>query len=110
MSVAPLSIARGTQNKILEAMAMGVPVVCSEKAVAGVDAKPGEHLLTASNPTEYAEVIGQLLDRPDERARFSRAGRARVLSHHDWAASMQRLDKLIDACMATQRTPSGRAQ
>jgi sugar transferase (PEP-CTERM/EpsH1 system associated) len=45
--VAPLNIARGTQNKILEAMAMGVPVVTSEIAAGGVDAVAGEHLLVA---------------------------------------------------------------
>jgi glycosyltransferase involved in cell wall biosynthesis len=47
LSVAPLMIARGTQNKILESMAMGVPVVCSSTAAGGVDAVPGQHLLVA---------------------------------------------------------------
>src|SRR3546814_10025045 len=44
-SVAPLAISRGTQNKILECMAMGVPVVASWQAAGGVDAVPGEHIL-----------------------------------------------------------------
>src|SRR5690606_4053410 len=43
LSIAPLFIARGTQNKILECMAMGVPVVTSIEASKGVDAVPGEH-------------------------------------------------------------------
>src|SRR3546814_1925897 len=51
-SVAPLTIARGTQNKILECMAMGVPVVASPQAAGGVDATPGEHLLVAESRSE----------------------------------------------------------
>lgn len=103
VTVAPLSIARGTQNKILESMAMGVPVVASVEAAGGVDAVPGEHLLSASSPEEYAEAILGLMDAPDERRRLSDAGRRRVLSHHDWAASMSRLDAVVEACMAGRR-------
>ena len=64
LTVAPLQIARGTQNKILESMAMGVPVVCSERASAGVDAVAGEHLLTARNTEQYVEAIVRLLAAP----------------------------------------------
>ena len=103
VNVAPLNIARGTQNKILEALAMGVPVVSSLVAAGGIDAVPGEHFLTASSPQEYADAILRLLDNPDERRRFSEAGRARVLSHHDWGASMKRLDKLIEDCLSLKQ-------
>ena len=94
-TVAPLNIARGTQNKILEALAMGVPTVCSVLAAGGVDAVPGEHLLTARTPEEYSEAILRLVEQPRERRRFSEAGRARMLSHHSWPSSMQRLDHII---------------
>jgi len=99
VNVAPLNIARGTQNKILESMAMGVPVVSSQIAAGGIDAIPGEHFLTATKPQEYADAVLRLMDNPGERQRFSEAGRARVLSHHDWKASMKRLDKLIEDCL-----------
>src|SRR3546814_15857309 len=56
-SAAPLTIARGTQNKILECMAMGVPVVASPQAAGGVDAVAGEHLLVAQSPQDYAEKL-----------------------------------------------------
>ena len=98
--VAPLNIARGTQNKILEAMAMGVPVVASRVAAAGVDAVPGEHLLVASSPDEYAAAILSLMDDTSARARFAAAGRDRMLSHHAWHRSMERLDGIIDSLMA----------
>jgi len=100
LTVAPLSIARGTQNKILEAMAMGVPVVASRIAAGGVDAVPGEHLLAAESPAGYRDAILRLLDDTDERARLSVAGRARVLSHHAWPNSMKRLDAIIERCVS----------
>jgi sugar transferase (PEP-CTERM/EpsH1 system associated) len=103
LTVAPLDIARGTQNKILESMAMGVPVVASRLAAGGVDAVPGQHFCVASDPAEYRNAIRSILTDPAERQRLSSAGRARVLSHHSWSQSMQRLDRLIE------RTVAGRA-
>lgn len=101
LTVAPLTIARGTQNKVLESMAMGVPVVASRAAAGGVDAVPGEDLLVADSPTEQLEAIALLLEDPGRRARYSTAARARVLSHHAWPQSMQRLDRIIDRCLAS---------
>jgi sugar transferase (PEP-CTERM/EpsH1 system associated) len=100
LMVAPLNIARGTQNKILEAMAMGVPVVTSPLGAAGVDAVEGDHLLVARNPAEYAEAILRILDQSDERDRLARAGRQRMLTHHSWETSMRRLDTIVDRCLA----------
>jgi sugar transferase (PEP-CTERM/EpsH1 system associated) len=100
LTVAPLAIARGTQNKILESLAMGVPVVCSPLAAGGVDAAPDEHLLTARTPEEYSAAILRLLDDPTERERLARAGRSRMLSHHNWSNSMNRMDAIIDRCLA----------
>ena len=98
--VAPLNIARGTQNKILEAMAMGVPVVASRVAVGGVDATAPEHLLAASTVDEYRNAILRIVENPAERQRLSIAGRERMLSHHAWERSMQRLDGIIERCRA----------
>jgi len=100
LMVAPLAIARGTQNKILEAMAMGVPVVTSAIAAGGVDATAGDHLLVADTPQDTADAILQIVDNPAERTRLAEAGRARMLSHHAWAGSMKRLDTIIDRCTA----------
>lgn len=100
LMVAPLNIARGTQNKILEAMAMGVPVVSSQVAAGGVDAVADEHFLVASKPEEYARAILRILEDPNERARLARSGRGRMLSAHYWPNSMQRLDGIIERCLA----------
>ncbi len=95
LMVAPLNIARGTQNKILEAMAMGVPVVTSSIAAGGVDAQSEEHFLVADTPQAYAQCILRIVDDPAERGRLAVAGRNRMLSHHAWPRSMQRLDGII---------------
>jgi len=106
LTVAPLRIARGTQNKILEAMAMGVPVITTRVAAGGVDAVPGEHLLTADTPEQTCAAILSVLNDPAERARLARAGRERVLSHHAWPSSMKRLDGIIQRCCETFRSAS----
>ncbi len=96
LTVAPLEIARGTQNKILESMALGVPVVCSRQAAGGVDAVPGDHLLTAGSVDEYVAAILGLVEFPSKRSNLAAAGRARVLSNHSWASSMRRLEEMLN--------------
>lgn len=114
LMVAPLAIARGTQNKILEAMAMGVPVVTSSAAAGGVDAEAERHFLVADGAQATADAVLRIVEQPAERARLSQAGRERMLSHHAWPSSMRRLDAIIDRCtgafaagrLPTSRTPA----
>jgi hypothetical protein len=108
--VAPLNIARGTQNKILEAMAMGVPVVSSRIAAGGVDAVSGEHFLVADTAQEYAHAISSIVDDPAERDRLAQSGRERMLSHHAWPHSMERLDGIIERCLTEFRSKQGVTQ
>ncbi len=103
--VAPLAIARGTQNKILESMAMGVPVVTSRVAAGGVDASAPEHLLVADTPEEIAAAVLRIVESPAERARLAAAGRERMLANHSWTGSMRRLDGIIERCMASAPQP-----
>jgi sugar transferase (PEP-CTERM/EpsH1 system associated) len=97
--VAPLAIARGTQNKILEAMAMGVPVVTSSAAAGGVDAEADKHFLVADTPQETAAAVLRVASDRQEHDRLAKAGRERMLSHHAWPRSMQRLDGIIERCL-----------
>ena len=94
--VAPLNIARGTQNKILEAMAMGVPVVCSDVAARGVDAVDGEQILVAASDIECAKKILSVLSNPDQRQQLSQAGRDWIVKNYSWKQSMQRLDDIVE--------------
>ena len=108
LMVAPLAIARGTQNKILEAMAMGVPVVTSTIAAGGVDAEAGRHLLVADSAAEITQAILRITENPTERERLASAGRQRMLSHHAWDRSMQRLDDIIARCRQPfEQSPQG---
>jgi len=100
-TVAPLNVARGTQNKILESLAMGVPVVSSTLAAAGVDCEANEHLLVADKPEEYADACIRLLDSEDARRELSEAGRQRMLTNHSWSSSMKRLDAIIEDCVSS---------
>ncbi len=75
-----------------------MPVVSSRIAAGGVDAVAGEHFLVGSSPHEYAEAALAILSDRSLRFRLGQAGRARMLSHHAWPRSMQRLDEIIDRC------------
>jgi len=103
LMVAPLAIARGTQKKILEAMAMGVPVVTSSVAAGGVDAEPENHLLVADTPQQIAAAVLRITQNPAQRQHFAKSGRERMLSHHAWPRSMQRLDGIIESCLRGYR-------
>ena len=89
LMVAPLKIARGTQNKLLEAMASGVPVVTTSVAAGGVDAMAQEQLVVADSHAQQVAAVLQILEHRTERQRLAIAGRNRMLSHHDWEGSMQ---------------------
>ena len=97
--VTPLEIARGTQNKILEGMAMGVPVISSRTAARGVDAVVGEHILSATSPAEYISHISEIFDDEALRDRLAKAGRMRVTTHHNWPRAMELFNEAIERCL-----------
>lgn len=93
--VAPLRIARGIQNKVLEAMSMSRPVIASTECAAAVDAVFGEELLAASTPEDYVVAINQLLDSPETAAAVGEAARWRVIGGYSWDAHMSKIDRYI---------------
>jgi sugar transferase (PEP-CTERM/EpsH1 system associated) len=108
VSVAPLKIARGVQNKILEAMAMGVPVVASPQTAQGVAAVPGQHLMVAADADAMAVAVIRLLSDEEERARLARAGREHVVQTYSWNEAMRQMDALLAPVMAPKRKPKER--
>ncbi|MDR2113127.1 MAG: TIGR03087 family PEP-CTERM/XrtA system glycosyltransferase [Candidatus Accumulibacter sp.] len=95
--VAPLRIARGIQNKVLEAMAMGRPVVVASGCGGAVDAVAGRDFLLADSADEHVRQIGGLLDSPARRAGIGEAARRRVLDRYSWEAHLSAIDPHLAA-------------
>ncbi len=96
--VAPLMIARGVQNKVLEAMAMARPVLLTPEAATGIDARDGEQwLLCMADPDAMAERVRTLLSDPNAAAKLGTAARQFVLDNHDWGAMLAPLEALVGA-------------
>jgi sugar transferase (PEP-CTERM/EpsH1 system associated) len=91
--VAPLRLARGIQNKVLEAMAMARPVVVASPCVDAIDAVPGQHLAAAVTPGDFVREIGALLGEPDRAAALGRAARRRVEALYGWSAQLAGLSQ-----------------
>ena len=95
VAIAPLKIARGTQNKILECMSMGIPVVSSPQAARGVQATAGEHLLVGRDDSDFAAQVVRLLKDPGLRRQMAASARQQLRAGHSWSASMQLLDGVL---------------
>ncbi|MEQ8848782.1 TIGR03087 family PEP-CTERM/XrtA system glycosyltransferase [Botrimarina sp.] len=108
VAVAPLRIARGVQNKVLEAMAMQRPVVASGAALTGISATPGEDLLRAESPEDWANVLIGLFDAPDRREQMGRLARSYVLRRHVWKETLRPIiHAATEIAERRQAQPSG---
>lgn len=94
IAVAPLRIARGIQNKVLEAMAMAKPVIASAEAAEGISARVGEELLVAVGEDQFISKINSLLE-DDNGAAIGRAGRERVLADYSWDTNIGEIESLV---------------
>jgi sugar transferase (PEP-CTERM/EpsH1 system associated) len=106
--VAPLRIGRGIQNKVLQGMAMGLPVVASPLAARGVRGEPGLHFEVAEVAADFASHVVRLLQRPETRRELGRAGRACVEAHYTWERNLAGLEVLL-ARAAGRPEPAGQA-
>jgi polysaccharide biosynthesis protein PslH len=94
--VAPLRIARGIQNKVLEAMAMAKPVVASVAAAEGIDAQDGQHFRVAVNVEDEARIVVELLGDLETRQTLGTQARLHVMQHYSWAGQLAALDAIMD--------------
>jgi len=103
--VVPLRIARGVQNKVLEAMAAGKAVIASPEAVAGLRVVDGEHLMVADGPQRFADATLEVIR--DESLRESLEMRARRLAEteHDWKPLLQKMAELVETVGAREHKP-----
>lgn len=95
VSVVPLRIARGIQNKVLESLAMGKATVVSPQALEGLSARPGEHLLSASDAEQWTGSLLQLFESATLRRRLGDAGRRHVEDCHAWNRCLEPLGALV---------------
>jgi sugar transferase (PEP-CTERM/EpsH1 system associated) len=96
ISVAPLRIARGIQNKVLEAMSCGLPVVGTTSATQGVEAQPGRDFVLADSAEDQAAAILGLLRDPAEAQALGERARQFVQQHYDWTHTLKPLDGILD--------------
>jgi len=94
VAVCPIRIARGLQNKVLEAMALGKPTVAAPAAILALKAVPGEHLLSPTTEEEWVSTVCELLTDADRRRQLGIAARRFVEIHHRWDSCLR---PLIDA-------------
>jgi sugar transferase (PEP-CTERM/EpsH1 system associated) len=97
--VAPMRMARGIQNKLLEALAMGLPCVASAAAAAGTVVEDGEGILAADDPEEFAGHVVRLLRDGAFRAAMASKARAAAEANYRWEAQLACLDRVIAAVL-----------
>lgn len=93
--VAPMRIARGLQNKVLEALAMARPVVMSSHAEAGLEPVSGDFYRVVDQPAEYADTVTEYLGEDTADTQYA-GGRDYVLRHYGWDARFAELERLIE--------------
>lgn len=104
-AVAPMRLARGVQNKVLEGMAMALPVLVSHKGLEGIDAQHGTHVIVAETAQEYAAAIGDILQ--GSCAEMGRQGRQLVQQAFNWSQSLPEVVALLQQPDALPRGARG---
>ena len=93
--VAPMMIGTGLQNKLLEAMSMGIPCITSALANNALGATPNQHLIIAKSPLEFAEAINNLLDNSNQAREIGEAGRNFIQENYSWEGQTEPLLTLL---------------
>jgi glycosyltransferase involved in cell wall biosynthesis len=98
-SIVPLHVGGGTRLKILEAMALGTPVVATSKGAEGLDVEHGQHLLIADTPESFALETIRLLNDPILRQHLTSNAYHLIQEKYDWKAAMPSFLDLVDKCI-----------
>lgn len=93
--VAPMRIARGVQNKILEAMAMGVPVVTTSLGYEGIAAEPDRDIIVADDQPRFADSVVNIIQNSELRDRLAKNGRNNVEQHYNWHINLDKLSSIL---------------
>lgn len=103
VAVAPLRIARGIQNKVLEAMAMGLPTVGTTCATQGVEGEHERDFLVADDARTFADNVIRLLDDAVAAQELGSRARRFVEDHYNWETVFQPLDEILERCAQAAR-------
>lgn len=103
MAIVPLEIARGVQNKVLEAMAMARPVVMTGAAATGIGGTEGTHFVVADSDEALIDRVTQLIAHPRQALKIGREARAYVVDNLSWQASLAPLAALLNLGKGRQR-------
>jgi glycosyltransferase involved in cell wall biosynthesis len=98
--VVPLRLGSGTRLKILEAWAMGRPVVSTALGAEGLDGVAGRHLLIADDPAEFASAVLRVLGEPALASELGRAGRALAAERYSWSGAARALEGFFKQALA----------
>ena len=102
IAVVPLEIARGVQNKVLEAMAMALPVVLTGAAANGIDAKPGKHFIVAESDAEIAAALVALAQDRTRATAMGKLARHFVVEKQSWQSALAPLASLVSGRQAAE--------
>jgi len=103
IAVVPVRMGGGILNKVLEAMAMGVPVVASRIAIHGLKVEPGREILVCDSDEEFAANVIRLLSNSQFRVQMSAAGRQYVEAYHKWRPIVGRYRSALDTLVIQKR-------
>ncbi len=107
VSVNPLRIARGVQNKVLEALAMARAVIGSPEALTGLGVEPEREVLAAATPAEWIAAVERLFADAGLRRRLGEAGRRYTEEHHRWDSCLGPFAELLELTTPTRSASEG---
>ena len=103
-TIAPLRFASGLQNKVLQSLAMEVPVVATPAATAGLPSGEGEGVVVAETPAGLAEAILRLMRDPERRSALGARGRRFVLATYRWERAIELLEDVLKRAVGDHAT------
>ncbi len=93
--IAPMQMGAGLQNKLLEAMACGIPCITSQLAGNALMESPDQAFLIGQNPPDYADKVIRLLSNDSEREKLAQQGREFVVNNYTWEQAVKPLEGLL---------------
>jgi glycosyltransferase involved in cell wall biosynthesis len=100
VSICPMRVGAGAKNKVLEAMAIGTPVVSTSLGIEGIEAQPGHHLLVADTPQAFTRQVCDIAQDSELRARLARQARRLIEQKYDWNLVVQPLQRMLESLLS----------